>query len=132
MQALRDAAGGDLKQAASEADLAQKLNPLSVEPLFTEVAIARLRGQDAEAASLLGEATRLQPDNFETWQRLSQFEFLQGDDRRGGARRCAAKPTTTLSSSSPGPTPATCSTRCGCRRSDPDRLRDPAALGPAG
>jgi hypothetical protein len=85
VQALREAADGNLHGAASKAELAHKLNPLSVEPLFTQVAVARLRNQNAEAGSLLAEATRLQPDNFETWQRLSQFEFLQGDYRGAAA-----------------------------------------------
>jgi len=79
VEALRDAGEGSLREAAADADLAHELNPLSVEPLFTEAGIARSRGDDAEAAVLLTEATRLQPDNFETWQRLAQLEVALGD-----------------------------------------------------
>ncbi len=85
VEALRDAGNGSLRGAASDADLAHKLDPLSVEPLFTEASIARSRGNDAEAASLLAEATRLQPDNFETWQRFGALELTLGD-YRGAAR----------------------------------------------
>jgi hypothetical protein len=79
VEALRDAGSGSLRGAASDADLAHKLDPLSVEPLFTEANIASVRGDNAEAVSLLAEATRLQPDNFETWQRLGQAEYQLGD-----------------------------------------------------
>ncbi len=79
VESLRDAGSGSFGAAASDADLAHKLDPLSVEPLFTEASIARSRGDDAEAASLLAEATRLQPDNFETWQRLASLEAALGD-----------------------------------------------------
>jgi hypothetical protein len=79
VEALRDAGSGSLGSAASDADLAHKLDPLSVEPLFTEASIAHSRGNDTEAASLLAEATRLQPDNFETWQRLAALEATLGD-----------------------------------------------------
>lgn len=79
VESLRDAGSGSFHAAAADADLAHKLDPLSVEPLFTEASIARSRGDDAEAASLLAEATRLQPDNFETWQRLAALEAALGD-----------------------------------------------------
>jgi O-antigen ligase/polysaccharide polymerase Wzy-like membrane protein len=79
VESLRDAGRGSLREGASDADLAKKLNPLSVEPLFAEAGIARSRGDEAWAGSLLVEATKLQPDNFETWQRLAQFELSVGD-----------------------------------------------------
>lgn len=79
VESLRDAGQGSLREADADADLAHKLNPLSVEPLFAEAGIARSRGEIERAASLLAEATRLQPDNFETWQRLGQFELAIGD-----------------------------------------------------
>jgi O-Antigen ligase len=85
VQALRDAGSGSVKEASSDADLAHKLDPLSVEPLFTEASIAHSRGDDGKAASLLAEATRLQPDNFETWQRLGALQATLGD-YKGAAR----------------------------------------------
>ena len=81
VQALRDAGGGSFKEASSDANLSHKLDPLSVEPLFTEASIARSRDDNTKAVSLLAEATRVQPDNFETWQRLSALELALGDYR---------------------------------------------------
>jgi hypothetical protein len=82
IEALRDAGDGSLREAAAAAELAHKLDPLSVEPLFTAAGIAHSRGQIRRAGSLLAEATRLQPDNFETWQRLALFEDSIGDYSR--------------------------------------------------
>jgi O-Antigen ligase len=80
VDALRAAGAGRLHDAFADASLAHKLNPLSVEPLFTEAGIAHARGQDRRAASLLAQATYLQPDNFETWLRLGQLEIALGDN----------------------------------------------------
>jgi hypothetical protein len=79
LESLRDAGRGSLREAAADADLAHKLDPLSVEPLFTEAGIAHSRDQNRSAASLLAQATELQPDNVETWQRLAQLELTLGD-----------------------------------------------------
>ena len=79
LEALRDAGDGALRGATADAELAQKLNPLSVEPLFVEANMARVRGQDQRAAALLGEATELAPDNYETWQRLAQLQISLGE-----------------------------------------------------
>jgi hypothetical protein len=79
LEALRDAGAGSLKGAASDAELSHKLDPLSVDPLFTEAGIAHSRGQNARAITLLAEATRLQPDNYVTWQRLGQLELSLGN-----------------------------------------------------
>jgi hypothetical protein len=79
LESLRDAAAGSLREAAADADFARKLDPLSVEPLFTEAGVAHRRGQNRKAVSLLVQATELQPDNFETWQRLAQLEVTLGD-----------------------------------------------------
>jgi hypothetical protein len=79
VESLRDAGQGSLREGTSDAELSMKLNPLSVEPLFAEAGIVRSRGDEAEAGALLVEATELQPDNFETWQRLAQFELSVGD-----------------------------------------------------
>jgi hypothetical protein len=84
IEALRDAGAGSLRDAAANAALAHKLDPLSVEPLFTEAGIAHSRGQVARAASLLAQATRLQPENFETWQRLALLEDSIGDYAAAG------------------------------------------------
>lgn len=78
LEALRDAGDGQLREASADADLAQKLNPLSVEPLFVEANMAQIRGDDRRAAALLEEATKLAPDNYETWQRLAQLQVARG------------------------------------------------------
>jgi hypothetical protein len=85
VDALRDAAGGSLKDAAADAELSHKLDPLAVDPLFTEASVAKSRGQLRRAASLLAEATRIQPDNFRTWQRL-WFAAAQLSDDAAAAR----------------------------------------------
>jgi O-antigen ligase len=85
LEALRDAGDGSLREASSDADLARRLNPLSVEPLFVEANMAQIRGQDRRAAGLLVEATELAPDNYETWQRLAQLQLALGDNA-GAAR----------------------------------------------
>jgi hypothetical protein len=79
LEALGDAGAGSLKGAEADAELSHRLDPLSVDPLFTEAGIAHSRGQNARAATLLAKATRLQPDNYVTWQRLGQLELSLGD-----------------------------------------------------
>ena len=85
VDSLSAAGAGSLRDGASDADLAQKLDPLSVEPLFAAAGIAQSQGHDRQAGELLVKATDLQPDNFETWQRLAQFE-LTVDDYDAAAR----------------------------------------------
>jgi O-antigen ligase/polysaccharide polymerase Wzy-like membrane protein len=63
-----------LVDAAARAELAHRLNPLSLEPLFAAASIANRRGRFQEAAGLVEEATRIQPDNWEGWRRLSELE----------------------------------------------------------
>ena len=70
---------GDWPAAASAADEAAALNPLSVEPLLVAAVAEELRGDLDEAEHLLREAVALQPENPETWFRLGEFEF----ERRG-------------------------------------------------
>ena len=70
LQALSLAASGRLAEAAEEADLAHRLNPLAVEPLFTEASVATSRRRPREAVALLEEATRTQPDNWRADRRL--------------------------------------------------------------
>lgn len=60
----------DLVAAERDAALAERLNPLSVEPLFTRAALASARLDTLAELGFLGEASRLQPDNWEVWRRL--------------------------------------------------------------
>jgi len=61
---------GDLASAVEEADLAHRLNPLAVEPLFTASALAERAGDPQRSLELLRQAAQIQPDNRQTWQRL--------------------------------------------------------------
>ncbi len=81
VDSLSAAGAGSLRDGAADADLAQRLDPLSVEPLFAEAGIAQTEGDQKRAGALLVKATDLQPDNFETWQRLAQFELAVNDSR---------------------------------------------------
>ena len=47
-----------------------------MEPLFTQALGEQLRGNLGEALGLLQEATRLQPENAETWYWLGEFDLV--------------------------------------------------------
>jgi hypothetical protein len=79
VDALRDAATRDGREAIADARLAHKLDPLSVDPLFTEASLTSIGGDNAEAATLLAQASDTQPDNFRTWQRLFFVQALLND-----------------------------------------------------
>jgi cytochrome c-type biogenesis protein CcmH/NrfG len=89
------AAGGgkttaaQLEAAAAKADLAAKLDPLAVEPLFVSSAIALGRGRILDARDFLLEAVRRQPDNPDAWSRLAGIAFQLVD--RPGFERAATK-----------------------------------------
>lgn len=80
VDALSAAGAGSVRDGASDAELSQKLDPLSIEPLFAQAGIAQSQGDQRRAGELLVKATDLQPDNFETWQRLAQFELTVNDN----------------------------------------------------
>ena len=64
----------DLRDAASDAELAAKLNPTAVEPLWAAATIAERRGSLDEAREQLLRAAERQPDNAGTWFRLTRIE----------------------------------------------------------
>ena len=70
LRALDLAAAGKLGEATDEADLAHRLNPLSVEPLFAEASVAASRDRPREAFGFLEQAARTQPDNWRADGRL--------------------------------------------------------------
>jgi O-Antigen ligase/Tetratricopeptide repeat len=82
LDALRAAADGSLRQAAEDAALARRLDPLALEPLFTASIIAARRGRLQEAATLLQRAAALEPDSADVWRRLATI-YLSVDDREG-------------------------------------------------
>jgi hypothetical protein len=83
-EALARASGGtaaDLREAQETAALAKRLNPLAVEPVFAQAAIAERGNQPAAAAGLLVEAVERQPSNPSAWTRLARFQIAVGDSR---------------------------------------------------
>jgi O-antigen ligase len=78
-----------LVDAAADAELAARLNPVAVEPLFAASTIAVRRGRRDEARAAIVRALERQPDSLEAWMRLAQFEFERGD--RSGLRRAAQR-----------------------------------------
>ncbi len=68
-----------LEQAAARADLAARLDPVSVKPLFVGAAIAQGRGRLIEARSLLLEAVDRQPYSVDAWYRLALIALALAD-----------------------------------------------------
>ncbi|HVL95198.1 MAG TPA: O-antigen ligase family protein [Solirubrobacteraceae bacterium] len=83
------ASAGRLADAAADAEVAARLNPLSVEPLLAAATIAVRRGRREEARALVLRALRRQPDNLDAWVQLAAFEFERGD--RAGLRRASQR-----------------------------------------
>jgi len=79
--AYRHGDAGDLKAAASAARRAQRLNPLSLEPLYARATIAGLAGDNRAAETFYEQATRLQPDNPAAWYELGLFRQLALDNQ---------------------------------------------------
>lgn len=71
-----------LEAAAAEADLAARLNPLSIRPLFVSSAVAAARGRLLDTRRDLLEAADRTPDDPQVWGRLAGLA-LQLADRQG-------------------------------------------------
>jgi hypothetical protein len=71
----------DLAAAAADAEVAARLNPLAVEPLFAVATIAHRRGRLDQERDADLRALERQPDNEFAWVRLSTFEFLRANPR---------------------------------------------------
>jgi hypothetical protein len=67
----KNATPAQLEKAAAEADLAARLNPLSVDPLFAAETISERRNRPAEARRYLLDAVDRQPQNRIAWFRLA-------------------------------------------------------------
>jgi tetratricopeptide (TPR) repeat protein len=65
----------DPARAVSLAKRARSVDPLSVEPLFAQALAEQYRRNYGETLGLLEKATRLQPENKETWYALGVFNF---------------------------------------------------------
>ncbi len=64
----------DLDAAAAAADRARSLNPLSIEAVRKEAAVAERRGDETAAREAYARAVRLQPQNPDTWYALGLYE----------------------------------------------------------
>ncbi|MFL5843339.1 MAG: O-antigen ligase family protein [Solirubrobacteraceae bacterium] len=69
-----------LEDAAAEADLAARLNPLSTRPLFVAAAVAAARGRLLEARADLLEAVDRAPDDPQAWGRLAGLALQLADN----------------------------------------------------
>jgi hypothetical protein len=70
-----DALGVDNVRAVELAKRARSVQPLSVEPIFIQALAEQLQRHYGETLGLLRKATRLQPENKETWFALGEFNF---------------------------------------------------------
>ena len=70
-----DALGVDNARAVTLAKRARSVQPLSVEPIFVQALAEQLQRHYGETLGLLRKATRLQPENKETWFALGEFDF---------------------------------------------------------
>ena len=70
---------GDLAAAASDFRSADRLNPLAVEPLLYQAAVATARGKVHAAEILYLRAHARQPKNPDALYELGVFEFRQGN-----------------------------------------------------
>jgi len=86
---VRGASPAAIRSAASDAELAARLNPLSAAPLFVSAAIAENRGSFFEAKRLLLRALDREPDNVEGWNRLARVLAALSD--RGGSERAVRR-----------------------------------------
>jgi hypothetical protein len=78
-QALATAEVGNYPQARAQIADAERINPLSVDLLFQQSAIAGAGGDVAGARRALQDAVRKEPANPATWLNLAQFELDHGN-----------------------------------------------------
>jgi hypothetical protein len=68
-----------LERAETEADLASRLDTLSVEPLLAAASFAQRRGRAGQARKYLVDAVRRQPSSVPAWVELARLELQRGD-----------------------------------------------------
>jgi tetratricopeptide (TPR) repeat protein len=68
----------DVSAARDAAETARSLNPLSLDPIRAEAAVAEARGRGQHALELYVEAVELQPRNWQSWYDLARFEQSAG------------------------------------------------------
>jgi O-antigen ligase len=77
------------QRAADDLDRARSLNPLSIEPLLAEGAIAQASGQRSKAISAFAEAARKRPEEWSTHYFLGQLYSREQPGRALDAARRA-------------------------------------------
>src|SRR5436190_1700696 len=70
-----DALGSHNARAVTLGKRARSVQPLSVEPIFVQALAEQLERHYGQTLGLLRKATRLQPENKETWFALGEFDF---------------------------------------------------------
>jgi hypothetical protein len=81
--AYRALDAGDVATARDRSRAARELNPLSPDPLWALADIESTAGDDRSAIAYLNEATRLQPENPDTWYQLGlTYQLALGDQCR--------------------------------------------------
>ncbi len=81
--AYRQLDAGHLRAAAASARRAESLNPLSPEPLYARAQVASSEHDNRAAEQFFEQATRLQPENPDTWWQLGVFRQLALGDQCG-------------------------------------------------
>jgi hypothetical protein len=89
LQAVADRSPERLEAAASDAELAARLDPLAVRPLFAAAAVAEGRDRLLEARAHLLDAAERQPYSRDAWTRLTRVAFTLAD--RDGVERASAR-----------------------------------------
>jgi hypothetical protein len=76
-------------EAVRQADIAQRLDPVAVDPLLLEARAAGRSGQFALASRVLTDAVHRQPGNPNVWLGVARLELARGDIQamRAAARR---------------------------------------------
>jgi predicted Zn-dependent protease len=70
----------------AEVETAQKRDPLSIEPLLMRALVESTAQHRDAARTALTDAVRLQPNNPETWEYLSDFALEQENDPQQALR----------------------------------------------
>ncbi len=78
-EAYRQVDAGKLAAAASAARHAQRLNPLSLDALYARATVAGVARDNRAAEAFYEQATRLQPQNPDTWYQLGIFRYTAGN-----------------------------------------------------
>ena len=72
--ALDQAASGMQVESLHTAENAASMDPFSITALFTLAGAQQRVGWQTDARNTLIKATRIQPDNYQTWEQLALYE----------------------------------------------------------